>query len=104
MTLEICGARSPVRNVYLDRFPLIIGRSADADIQVDDYWVSDYHCRIDQVDGVLEVRDLASRTGTFVNGVRVAKALLLTDDQLTLGRTVLCAHPGGMAGLANAEA
>jgi pSer/pThr/pTyr-binding forkhead associated (FHA) protein len=89
MTLEILSARSPVRSVFLRELPLVVGRSSDADIQVDDYWVSQYHCTIEEVDGSLEVHDLASRTGTFVNGTRVTRARLQPGDRLTLGRTTL---------------
>lgn len=90
MTLEILGAHSPARSILLHELPLIIGRSADADIEVDDYWVSQYHCTIEEVDGALEVHDLASRTGTFVNGSRVTRVRLHPGDQLTVGRTKLC--------------
>ncbi len=90
MTLEIFNTRVPPRQVSLGRFPLVIGRSPEADVQVDDYWVSQYHCRIEEVDGMLEVRDLASRTGTFVNGIRIARAVIELGDRLTVGRTTLC--------------
>lgn len=89
MTLEIVSACSPVRSIRLSELPLVIGRNSDADIQVEDYWVSDYHCTIEEVDGALEVHDLASRTGTFVNGNRVMRVRLYPGDQLTVGRTRL---------------
>lgn len=44
------------------------------------------HCGIDQINGMLVVRDIGSRDGTFVNGERVAQAHLLhAPDKLTVG-------------------
>ena len=44
-----------------------------------------YHCLISRVDNHLVVWDLGGQGGTFVNGVRVAKATLKASDTLRLG-------------------
>jgi pSer/pThr/pTyr-binding forkhead associated (FHA) protein len=41
------------------------------------------------VEGRICVRDLGSKHGVFVNGLRVAHASLAPGDQLTLGTTSL---------------
>jgi pSer/pThr/pTyr-binding forkhead associated (FHA) protein len=69
----------------LDRLPVVIGRSPDSRIQLDDSWVSRRHCEIDELDGELVIRDLGSRHGTFVNGCRVTEAALMPGDKLTVG-------------------
>lgn len=51
--------------------PRILGRGPDAPIRIDAADVSRVHCQVRIVDHVLEVEDLASTNGTFVDGVRV---------------------------------
>ena len=71
------------------QLPIRIGSSSRADIRLDDETVSDFHCEIDQVNGVLWVRDLGSTEGTFVNGFHVAQSHVLPGDRLTVGTTSL---------------
>jgi pSer/pThr/pTyr-binding forkhead associated (FHA) protein len=72
---------------FLRSFPVTIGRSCEADIQLADRWVSRLHCEIDQIDGTLVVRDLHSRHGTYVNGRRIAEILLMPGNRLGIGMT-----------------
>jgi len=97
MTFEVLSAHGEGRSIFLDHLPAIIGRSPDAEIQIDDYWVSQFHCQIDRDGSSLEIRDLGSQTGTFVNGARVLRARLQPGDQVTLGRTHIraCGHSAG---------
>ncbi len=67
-----------------------LGRATGADFIVDAPLVSRVHCRVTAgPDGSLEVSDLASTNGTFVNGERVERAPLKGGDRLTLGRVEL---------------
>ncbi len=69
-----------------------IGRAAGADFIVDAALVSRVHCRLTALgDGHLEVRDLDSTNGTFVNGSRVEVTRLVTGDKLQVGRVELLA-------------
>jgi pSer/pThr/pTyr-binding forkhead associated (FHA) protein len=64
-----------------------IGRATGADFIVDAPLVSRVHCRLTVLpDGDLEVRDLDSTNGTFVNGERVERARLTSGDRLRVGR------------------
>jgi pSer/pThr/pTyr-binding forkhead associated (FHA) protein len=54
-------------------------------VRIDDRWLSRRHCRLDWHEGVLIVRDLGSRHGTFVNGHSVTEAKLLPGDELCIG-------------------
>jgi pSer/pThr/pTyr-binding forkhead associated (FHA) protein len=64
-----------------------IGRATGADFIVDAPLVSRVHCRLTVLpDGELEVRDLDSTNGTFVNGERVERAHLTSGDRLRVGR------------------
>lgn len=73
------------REIVLDQFPAEMGRGMDVAVRIDDRWLSRRHCRLDFADGVLVVRDLGSRHGTFVNGQRITEAKLLLGDELCIG-------------------
>jgi pSer/pThr/pTyr-binding forkhead associated (FHA) protein len=67
-----------------------VGRATGADFIVDAALVSRVHCRLTALpDGQLEVRDLESTNGTFVNGERVEQAHLTDGDRLQVGRLEL---------------
>ena len=69
-----------------------VGRATGADFIVDAALVSRVHCRLTALpDGELEVRDLESTNGTFVNGARVGIARLAAGDRLQVGRMELVA-------------
>ena len=69
-----------------------IGRATGADFIVDAPLVSRVHCRVTALPtGELEVRDLNSTNGTFVNGERVESAVLESGDRLQVGRVELVA-------------
>jgi len=69
-----------------------IGRSTGADFIVDAALVSRIHCRLSSLpDGDLEVRDLDSTNGTYVNDARVETARLSSGDRLRVGRVELVA-------------
>jgi pSer/pThr/pTyr-binding forkhead associated (FHA) protein len=66
-----------------------VGRAARADFVVDAALVSRLHCRLTANDEHVEVVDLSSTNGTFVNGRRVERARLASGDRLRVGRVEL---------------
>jgi hypothetical protein len=62
-----------------------IGRGLDNDVVLDDASVSRHHAEITREDGRLEVRDLGSTNGTWVNAARVELASVEPGDQLAFG-------------------
>jgi len=66
-----------------------IGRAARADFIVDAALVSRLHCRLTAGATQLEVVDLESTNGTFVNGERTDRAMLKSGDRLGVGRVEL---------------
>jgi pSer/pThr/pTyr-binding forkhead associated (FHA) protein len=66
-----------------------VGRAPRADFIVDAALVSRLHCRITAGADKLEVVDLKSTNGTFVNGKRVDRAVLADGDRLRVGRVEL---------------
>ena len=69
-----------------------IGRSTGADFILDAALVSRVHCQLLALrDGALELRDLESTNGTYVNGNRVERARLSSGDRVQVGRVELVA-------------
>ena len=67
-----------------------IGRATGADFVVDAALVSRVHCRLTASQaGLLEVQDLQSTNGTFVNDRRVERLALAAGDRLRVGRVEL---------------
>jgi pSer/pThr/pTyr-binding forkhead associated (FHA) protein len=64
-----------------------LGRATRADFIVDADLVSRIHCRLTVTPaGELQVSDLDSTNGTYVNRRRVERATLVAGDTLTVGR------------------
>ena len=67
--------------------PNIIGRDARrADIIIDDDTVSREHARIRYENGQFIIYDLASTSGTYINGNMVQRQMLYDNDRIALGR------------------
>src|SRR5437667_8854408 len=63
---------------------ILVGRQDDCDLRLDHKSVSKMHCVLVKTDGLLLLRDLGSTNGTRVNGTRVRRAALLTNDKLSV--------------------
>jgi transcriptional regulator with GAF, ATPase, and Fis domain len=63
-----------------------VGARPLADVVLTDARVSGLHCEI-SIGEVLRVRDLGSKNGTFVGGVRILDALISPGDVVTVGET-----------------
>ena len=69
-----------------------IGRATGADFILDAPLVSRVHCRLTALPGgELEVKDLDSTNGTFINGTRIESGRLAPGDRLGVGRVELVA-------------
>jgi pSer/pThr/pTyr-binding forkhead associated (FHA) protein len=76
------------RTIGLHGRGLRLGRAGQADIALDDVYVSDEHAEILPDDGGWSVRDLGSTNGTFLNGAKIQRPTpLAVGDQLRLGKT-----------------
>lgn len=73
----------------LERRELVLGRSAEADIKLDDPGISRRHARFIREENTYRVEDLDSRNGTFLNGERVKSAALTGGDKIQLGSTTI---------------
>jgi two-component system cell cycle response regulator len=78
------------RRVQIGTEPVIIGRSPQSQIRIDQESVSRNHCRIWFAGNEFLVRDLGSTNGTYVNDNLVeGEGRLRHGDQLKVGRTIL---------------
>ncbi len=82
---------------YVDRGRLILGRDPQADIFLNDVTVSRRHAVVSKTGDLVEVEDVGSLNGTYVNGVCVDKAQLRSGDTLQIGlfQMVFLAGPKG---------
>jgi pSer/pThr/pTyr-binding forkhead associated (FHA) protein len=87
------GPGSP-RNFTLAREEVVLGRSSEADIQVDSTDLSRKHLALRREHGQYTVLDLDSRNGVYLNGVKIHSAVLHEGDNLQLGSVVLVYHEG----------
>ena len=74
-----------------------VGRAPRADFIVDAALVSRLHCRLEAGDNNLDVIDLSSTNGTYVNCKRVKRARLTSGDRLRVGRVELTVRRKGSA-------
>jgi hypothetical protein len=65
--------------------PWMIGRSDDCRLVIAHGTISRRHALVERVEEGLEVRDLGSLNGTWVNGWRVDRATVRPGDTLRLG-------------------
>ncbi len=69
---------------------VVLGRSPEADIALDDPYASEFHLRLNNRDGKLVLTDLGSTNGTYVNGRRVTTPVDLNrGDAVQVGKTVM---------------
>lgn len=87
-SLFVIQGRDQGKRYELDQATLILGRDAGCMIQLNDTEVSRQHAEIHPGTDV-ELVDLDSSNGTFVNGDRVGRKLLASGDRIQLGRTLM---------------
>ncbi len=68
---------------------MIVGRSTEAEIQLDDSSVSKEHAAFELDAKGYGVRDLASTNGVLVNGTKILSAALEHGDRIRLGECEL---------------
>jgi pSer/pThr/pTyr-binding forkhead associated (FHA) protein len=84
--LSLMFENKMVKQVPIGSRPVSIGRSPDNDLPIDNLAVSTYHARVYVEGGRLVVEDLDSLNGTFVNDLRVERAMLHDGDSIWIGK------------------
>jgi hypothetical protein len=75
-----------LKEVPLGTRPVTIGRAPDNDIPIDNLAVSNYHARVYVEAGSLVVEDLNSLNGSFLNDIRIERAMLKDGDAIMIGK------------------
>ncbi len=71
-----------------ENYHLTIGRSTECDIALpQDNHLSRLHCRVSYMQGMLILRDCGSSNGTYLNGKRIEKDVMLPGRVYTIGQT-----------------
>jgi EAL domain-containing protein (putative c-di-GMP-specific phosphodiesterase class I) len=70
------------RRIPIDPLPFRIGRGSEATFVVHSRSISKVHAELARHGQKLTIEDLRSRNGTFVNGVRIAERVPLTDGDV----------------------
>lgn len=83
--LEITGSEEKDGIFELGETEVVIGRSTECDIQLGVQNVSRKHARILFQNEEYLIEDLGSKNGVFVNGIKVAKCVLRSNDQIEIG-------------------
>ncbi len=69
---------------------VVLGKSPEADVPIDDPYASEFHIRLSRRNGRLWASDLGSANGTYLNGRRLRNPVdLARGDAIQVGRTVL---------------
>lgn len=73
---------------------VVVGRSSEADLQVDDKYLSRHHARLTHREGAWWIEDLGSRNGTRLNGDYVERPTRLAPgDELRLCQSTIVFDP-----------
>lgn len=101
-TLRLCSGRGAGQRYAIDTRGKVVGRSATADIPLDDGRASDLHAMVVVRDGRCLIYDLGSESGTYVNDRRVDEIELRHGDRIQIGSSSLeftsAAEPAQVAG------
>jgi diguanylate cyclase (GGDEF)-like protein len=88
--LVIVSGIHSIGKMYRLEHEVLLGRSAEADVQIDEDGVSRRHAMLTRSDdGRVEIVDLKSRNGTFVNGEPISRSALSDGDKIQIGDTTI---------------
>jgi pSer/pThr/pTyr-binding forkhead associated (FHA) protein len=91
--LLVVHGRPQGKCLLFPRGEYVFGRGAECHIRPNSDWVSRQHCLLSVTGEALFIRDLGSRNGTLVNGVRVVgERRLAHGDQIVVGPLVFAVH------------
>lgn len=94
MWLTIRSGEHSGKKIELGSDRLTIGRDAECDLVLNDHRVSRRHAALEvRADGDVDLIDLDSGNGTFVDGLRARSSVVRGGEQVQVGETVLVLTP-----------
>jgi sigma-B regulation protein RsbU (phosphoserine phosphatase) len=73
------------RTILIERFPFVVGRSAECGLVLPETYISRSHARIAWAGEEIVLEDTNSSHGTFVNGQRITRRTLRPQDSIRFG-------------------
>ena len=89
VSLKILRQGTIREHVLSSNGAVTFGRSRLCEIQLEDTKVSGKHCRLNLKKDRLEVTDLDSKNGTYLNGIRVEQTEIFAGDEVRIGDTLI---------------
>lgn len=68
---------------------LVFGRGKDAQLTISDAKISGVHCQIIFKWDRMEIVDLNSKNGTYLNGIRIDQSEIFLGDEVLIGETLI---------------
>ena len=87
--LELKFKDKILKKIETEKSEIIIGRSPNTDIQIDNLAVSKQHARLIKQKDQYTVEDLNSTNGTFLNDAKISRANLKNHEYITEGKHAL---------------
>jgi two-component system cell cycle response regulator len=82
---EVLDENGTNKIIELGSDEVIIGRSPECGIRLEEESVSRKHARVVFRNEEYQIEDLNSTNGVYVNGVRIVKCVLRNNDQIEIG-------------------
>jgi pSer/pThr/pTyr-binding forkhead associated (FHA) protein len=71
-------------DILVDRDMILVGRHPACDVRLDSLMVSSRHCCITPTRGGVQVKDLGSTNGIWINGRRVGSGWIRPGDEFSI--------------------
>ena len=99
MIFEVQSSDGTTEQVEFEQPKIILGRHRSCDLIINEQNISRKHATIEQTESAIQVEDLGSINGTFVNGRRVSVPVALNQgDRITIGTKTILLLSGENAG------
>ena len=88
--LVVVSGSTSIGKMYRLEHRVILGRAPQCDVQLDEEGVSRRHAMLERtVEGNVQILDLGSCNGTFVNGEPASRATLSDGDKIQIGNATI---------------
>lgn len=88
--LNVVYPTEMAQSLSLSEHPIVLGRSQQCDLLIEDEWVSRRHCQVWTENQRIWVQDLGSTNGTYIDGQQIRQIVNLNLGQrIQLGKIIL---------------
>ncbi|MCM2351946.1 MAG: FHA domain-containing protein [Bacteriovoracaceae bacterium] len=89
VALKVVSPGINKEHVITQNGAVTFGRSRQCEFQLEDTKISGKHCRLNLKVDRLELSDLESKNGTYLNGIRVEQTEVFVGDEIRIGDTLI---------------